>query len=81
MVHTEKLGSGRIFNFENMPENKIPVEFHVIPNGPLRTKGKFTIIDSNGKATEMEGEVDFCRCGYSKTKPFCDGSHCNKNRQ
>jgi CDGSH-type Zn-finger protein len=62
-----------------MSDKNNPVEFRVIPNGPLHTKGKFTIVDSNGKTTEIEDEVDFCRCGLSKTKPFCDGSqHCNK---
>ncbi len=62
-----------------MQDNNNPVEFRVIPNGPLRAKGKFTIIDSNGKTTEIEEETDFCRCGLSRTKPFCDGSHCNKS--
>jgi CDGSH-type Zn-finger protein len=62
-----------------MQDKNEPVEFTVIPNGPLRTKGKFTIIDSNGKIVEIENEVNFCRCGMSKSKPFCDNSHCNKS--
>jgi CDGSH-type Zn-finger protein len=58
-----------------MEDNDHKVEFRVIPNGPLRTKGKFTIIDSNGETIEITEEVNFCRCGISKTKPYCDDSH------
>ena len=28
-----------------------------------------------GKRFEAKGDVALCRCGDSKTKPFCDGSH------
>jgi len=62
-----------------MQDKNDPVEFRVIPNGPLHTKGKFTIIDFDGKTVEIKNEVNFCRCGMSKTKPFCDNSHCNKS--
>jgi CDGSH-type Zn-finger protein len=53
----------------------IPVEFRVMPNGPLMAKGEFTIIFSSGKTIKVENEAFFCRCGNSKAKPFCDGSH------
>ena len=57
---------------------KGPVQFKVIPNGPLKAIGKFTIIDESGKKIEILDEAYFCRCGASKTKPFCDGSHKSK---
>lgn len=44
-------------------------------NGPLRILGAITVVDAEGK-TVLEGEeVYLCRCGNSKNKPFCDGSH------
>lgn len=27
------------------------------------------------KVIEVEGKINLCRCGESKNKPFCDGSH------
>jgi CDGSH-type Zn-finger protein len=52
-----------------------PVEFKVMPNGPLHAKGKFSIMTPEGKTIEITDEAFFCRCGASKNKPFCDGSH------
>jgi CDGSH-type Zn-finger protein len=56
-------------------KNIKPVEFRVMPHGPLWAKGEFTILNSSGKTIKVENEAFFCRCGGSKTKPFCDGSH------
>ncbi len=56
-------------------EKQKPVEFRIIPNGPLHAIGTFKIIDLNGKIVDITDEAFFCRCGNSKTKPFCDGSH------
>lgn len=56
-------------------DEKKPVEFRIVPNGPLHAIGTFTIHESNGKTTEIVDEAYFCRCGASKNKPFCDGSH------
>jgi CDGSH-type Zn-finger protein len=46
-------------------------------NGPLRIEGEFTILDPEGKEYGLGGRtlLSLCRCGQSKNKPFCDGSH------
>lgn len=47
-------------------------------NGSLRIEGdEFEIVDKNGKTYGLGGRelVSICRCGLSKNKPFCDGSH------
>ena len=50
--------------------SKVEIE----PNGPLKLEGKCLIKHTDGR--EEEGDwVYFCRCGHSKTKPFCDDSH------
>lgn len=52
-----------------------PVKFRVIANGPLYAEGKMTIMKADGTSIKIEDEAWFCRCGLSKNKPFCDGSH------
>lgn len=46
-------------------------------NGSLKVEGDFEIVDATGKAYGLGGRdlVSLCRCGQSKNKPFCDGSH------
>jgi CDGSH iron-sulfur domain-containing protein 3 len=53
------------------------VTIKVRENGPYRITGPFTLIDADGHVYELpEGEtVALCRCGASRTKPFCDKNH------
>jgi CDGSH-type Zn-finger protein len=52
------------------------VVIKVRENGPYRITGPITLIDADGTPYELPGEnVALCRCGGSKTKPFCDSSH------
>lgn len=46
-----------------------------VPDGPLIIQGKFCIKDHAGNVQWQGEQVALCRCGASKTKPFCDGSH------
>lgn len=54
---------------------KDPVEFKVVKDGPLHVTGNFVLTDSDGNLLPNPGEVYLCRCGKSNNKPFCDGSH------
>lgn len=49
----------------------------ILPNGSARVEGEFIIVDADGKEFGLAGRttVSLCRCGMSKNKPFCDGSH------
>jgi CDGSH-type Zn-finger protein len=46
-------------------------------NGSLRIEGDFEMLDKSGNLYDLGGRdlVSLCRCGLSKNKPFCDGSH------
>jgi CDGSH-type Zn-finger protein len=51
-------------------------------NGPFLVEGPVTIVDAAGGVFQIPAgkpAVALCRCGQSKNKPFCDGSHktCN----
>jgi CDGSH-type Zn-finger protein len=56
-----------------MPSTKITIN----NNGNIRVEGDFEIVDPQGKAFGLAGRtaIGLCRCGQSKNKPFCDGSH------
>ncbi len=51
------------------------VSIKVRENGPYLVKGTVTVIDADGNPYTVEENFVLCRCGGSKTKPFCDGSH------
>ncbi len=44
-------------------------------NGPLIVKGLASMTDTDGAPLELKPVRALCRCGHSKNKPFCDGSH------
>ncbi len=46
-------------------------------NGSIKVEGDFEIVDKQGNVYDLGGRniVGLCRCGLSKNKPFCDGSH------
>lgn len=46
-----------------------------VPAGPYIVKGEFKIITKDGKENILTGTNALCRCGHSKNKPFCDGTH------
>ena len=49
----------------------------VTQNGPYLVEGAaVTVVDSAGASyTPPMRPFALCRCGASKTKPFCDGTH------
>ena len=47
----------------------------VLPDGPLQVEGDFRIYDTIGQIVEHEAVARLCRCGASRNKPLCDGSH------
>ncbi len=48
---------------------------HAKVSGPIWVKGGVPIESEDGQAYEIRNRVTLCRCGQSKSKPFCDGSH------
>jgi CDGSH-type Zn-finger protein len=53
------------------------VEIKVRDNGPYKVTGPVRVIDAQGNVFEPPDErpIVLCRCGHSRTKPFCDSSH------
>jgi CDGSH-type Zn-finger protein len=53
------------------------VEIKVRDNGPYKVTGPVRLVDVDGNRWELPPGESFalCRCGRSRTKPFCDKSH------
>lgn len=46
-----------------------------LPNGPLLLQGSFEIRSADRQTSHHGTEAELCRCGGSRNKPFCDGTH------
>ncbi len=45
-------------------------------DGPLLVRGPVRLVDQDGTPIETGREtIALCRCGKSRLRPFCDGSH------
>ncbi|MBI4261066.1 MAG: CDGSH iron-sulfur domain-containing protein [Actinobacteria bacterium] len=44
-------------------------------NGPYWVRGRIPVESADGTAWEVRNRVALCRCGQSRNKPFCDGTH------
>lgn len=51
------------------------VQIKVNDNGSYRVTGDVELIDAEGNVFETKKVFSLCRCGLSKRKPFCDGTH------
>jgi CDGSH-type Zn-finger protein/uncharacterized Fe-S cluster protein YjdI len=68
--------SGQLAAQSSSPEPEAgPLMVTVSARGPYRLSGPVTLCGADGSETHMHGTVVLCRCGASKHKPFCDGSH------
>lgn len=55
-----------------------PIVIRCRENGPLVIQGPVKVVDHLGNEFMLpvgKETVALCRCGQSKNKPFCDGTH------
>lgn len=62
-------------SFEALAVRNGPLNVQPVPNGPLRVVGNLEVVSGTGRTCHKVGEAYLCRCGQSKNKPYCDGSH------
>ena len=46
-----------------------------VENGPYMVKGPVALKGEKGESIATTVVMSLCRCGGSKSKPFCDGTH------
>jgi uncharacterized Fe-S cluster protein YjdI len=57
------------------PERVKPTNVRIMKDGPIVVEGKFRILDGDDHELKPTLMTSFCRCGGSKSQPYCDGSH------
>lgn len=57
------------------PEISVTTDPEMGCSGPIWVKGGVPIESVEGKDYEVRNRVTLCRCGKSRNKPFCDGTH------
>lgn len=50
-------------------------------SGPLWLRGGIAVVSADGFEYEVRNRATLCRCGGSKHKPFCDGTHASMKFQ
>jgi hypothetical protein len=62
-------------------EPHLPVSIGLIEDpaeacaGPIWLRGGIAVVAADGFEYEVRNRVTLCRCGASRNKPFCDGTH------
>lgn len=53
------------------------VEIKVRDDGPYKVTGPVRLVDAEGNEFQPPDDrpIVLCRCGQSRTKPFCDAAH------
>ena len=77
--------SGRLVAWDNVTgeplEPAYPLSIGLIQDpvnnclGPIWLRGGVQVVGADGFEYEVRNRVTLCRCGASKNKPFCDGTH------
>lgn len=61
---------------EHQADQSRPATITPYPDGPYLIRGDFVIQDQEGNELPVERQtIALCRCGKSRIRPFCDGTH------
>jgi uncharacterized Fe-S cluster protein YjdI len=71
--------SGALSFYENgkieTKDSTLSTKVEVLKDGPLLVYGTLEVVGVDGVETPKNNTTAFCRCGASKLKPYCDGTH------
>ena len=52
-----------------------PANIRIMKDGPIVVEGKFKVIGTGNSELKSTQMTSFCRCGSSRSMPYCDGTH------
>jgi len=58
-----------------------PTNIRIMKDGPIVVDGAFKIIGADNREMKPTRMTSFCRCGNSRSMPYCDGTHRKKGFQ
>ena len=77
--------AGRLVAWNNATgqplEPELPISIGLVEDppekcsGPIWLRGGIPVVSADGFAYEVRNRMTLCRCGASRNKPFCDGTH------
>ena len=50
-------------------------KIRVMKDGPIVVEGHYSVIGSDNQELQSTVMTSFCRCGASRSMPYCDGTH------
>lgn len=63
-------------NPETITSDRIkPASIRIMKDGPIVVDGLYKVIGIDDKELKPTQMTSFCRCGHSRSMPYCDGTH------
>ncbi|TFH22951.1 MAG: hypothetical protein E4H10_12890 [Bacteroidia bacterium] len=50
-------------------------KIRIMKDGPIVVEGQYSVIGNEGQELKPSVMTSFCRCGSSRSMPYCDGTH------
>ncbi|MEI6883965.1 MAG: (4Fe-4S)-binding protein [Bacteroidota bacterium] len=76
LTYMKNCGSAASGTEKAQPAREPEVKIQILKNGPALIRGNYIITGTDGTEIKSPNQVAaICRCGASKKKPFCDGTH------
>ncbi len=68
-------GQAEVASSQPLARRDGPLTIDPVKDGPLHVTGNLEVLSGTGKTVNRVDECWLCRCGHSRSKPYCDGSH------
>lgn len=60
---------------EEKPARVKPTSIRIMRDGPIVVEGTFKVVGADDRELRPTRMTSFCRCGHSRSMPYCDGNH------
>jgi len=68
-------GEAKAKDSQALTQRNGPLAIDPTRDGPLHVTGSIEVVTGTGKTIDRTTDCWLCRCGQSRNKPYCDGSH------